>query len=409
LSSGFRRAGATVLKGSVAGYGINLLLTPLISRLFAPDTFGLFATITAVVSVFVGVSTFRLEVLSQRVRHDAEARDLLWLAFATSVAWGLAITLVAVFCAWTIGISRWWIIAGPLVTLASLELIGSAALARQRSYRDLAVSNFVQGAGAGIIQVALGWAGAGLASLFLGFGAARLVWVRAVDLRRRPTSPLNETWSRSRRYAAVSGGSALINSCAGQLPVLLAFALFGSAQAGFLAMALRLLIAPLGIVGQAAAAATLGEVGALLRAHDSAASTVVKGAMRDLLLIGIVPCGLAAVLGVWAVPFLLGAQWGPSGVLVALLSVGAMAQFTVAPFSQLLNIADHNRWLLAWDIMRFILIGSSFWLTNLLGGSLLFAGAAYSAALVVLYVVLARLSLAAVQGDEPVVTKSVRV
>ena len=90
-----RKAGFTVLIGSGLGSAVSLLVTPLISRVFDPAVYGKFALITGVTSVFVGVSTFRLEVQSLRTADDAEATGLIRLGLITSCAWGAALTLVA--------------------------------------------------------------------------------------------------------------------------------------------------------------------------------------------------------------------------------------------------------------------------------------------------------------------------
>lgn len=396
-SAGFRRAGLVVLVGSIFGFGINLALTPVVSRLFNPETFGSFATLTSVASVFIGVSTLRLEVLSQRTRDENEARDVLRLALLMSCGWGLAITLVGVAAVILVGAGGWWASVGLLVTLASLQLIGTARLTRAQDYRLLAFFNFVQGASIGVIQVILGWAGAGVGALLAGFAAARLIWLGVLGKERLSTRGLREVWGRSRRFAYISGGSALVNSLSGQLPVLLSFLLFGGGSVGLFAMAIRILVSPLGVVGQAAASATIGEVGRRLRDHDPMALSVVRKGARDLFCIGILPCGSAAAFGNWVVPLVLGSQWERTGAILVWLAFGALAQFVVAPFSQLLNLAGRSRWMLAWDVARFVSVAASFGLTSLFGGPFLLAVGLYSAAQVILYVVLARMILVAVR------------
>jgi len=120
--------------------------------------------------------------------------------------------------------------------------------------------------------------------------------------------------------------------------------------------------------------------------------------MRDLFLIGMMPCALFAGLGSWAVPVVLGDDWARSGVIVAWLSAGTLAQFTASPFSQLLNIAGHSRWLLSWDITRLVAVTAAFTVPVLAGGGLLTAIAAYSATSVVLYTALGRMCLAAIRN-----------
>lgn len=371
--------------GSVGGYGIGLLVTPLISRVFSPESYGTFATLVAVVSVFVGLSTFRLEVLSQRVTDSEYARRLRVLGLSTAVAWGVGLTVVTAIWIMAGGVDLVWLAVGPLVALTSLQLLVAAALTRAGNYRALAVANFFQGAGIGVLQLCFGMISSAVWALLGGFAAARLVWVPGLFADKLNANTLLSTWRDARPFALNAGASAGINSLAGQIPILVGAWLYGGAQVGFLAMAVRLLLGPLNIVGQAAAAANLGEVGRLLRDRQPGASRLVGRAMRDLFVLGVVPCTLAALLGRTVVPWVLGPEWGDAGLMVALLALGGLCQFIVAPFSQVLNLTGHHGRLLAWDAARFILILLAFVIPAQLSMPFTVAVGAYSFALVCAY------------------------
>ena len=82
--SRLRRGTAVVFLGSVLGYGINYLATPLLGRLVTPETFGLFSATLALASLFTGVSTMRLEVFAASVdsspRARAEIEEMRWVS-----------------------------------------------------------------------------------------------------------------------------------------------------------------------------------------------------------------------------------------------------------------------------------------------------------------------------------------
>lgn len=384
----FRKAGLTVLVGSAAGFGIGLLLTPVISRVFDPHTYGIFATVTAVVSVFVGISTFRLEIESQRTSDDDNARALLTLGLLGALIWALVLTVAGVIAVIMVDASQWWLAVGGLVLFGSLQLLGTAALTRRSRYKQLAMANFAQGSGAGVAQVILGWWSATVWSLLAGFAIARLIWFKSIGWPVQSRAVLGDTLRRSYRFALVAGASAGVNSLAGQLPILLASWFYGGFETGQLAMAVRVLVSPLSIVGQAAAAATVGEVGRRLRENHGNAPQLVRKGMRDLAGVALLPCGLAAAGGAWIVPIALGSEWRQAGVLIALVSVGTFAQFVAAPFSQILNLAGHNRALLSWDVARFASILCSLAIPAAVGMSFETAITVYSVTLVVIYTAL---------------------
>jgi O-antigen/teichoic acid export membrane protein len=387
-----RKAGFVVLIGSGLGTAVSLLVTPLISRIFEPAVYGEFALITGVVSVFVGVSTFRLEVRSLQASDDAEATMLIWLGLLASVAWGVGLTLAAGLAVGIWHLNGYWLSTGILVFLASLQLLGSTILTRDRRYRSLAAGNFLQGAGLGVVQLFLGLISPGIDSLLAGFGSARLGWLAALRKPGCDRTRISALWRQNRRFATLAGSSAFLNSLTSSVPILLVSAFYGDAAVGQLAIGIRVLVTPLSIIGQSAASANLGEVSRMLRDRDTDdAVWLVKRGMRDLLAIGLIPCVLAGTAGVWAVPFVLGQKWREAGLLLAVQAAGALAQFVVVPFSQLLNVTGENRRLLIWDMGRFCMTVLSFCAARAAGLPPVWAVGCWSAALVVVYGALARM------------------
>lgn len=380
-----------VTLGSASGYLITLLLTPVLSRLYGPEAFGIAATIIAVISVFTGISTFRLEIFAQRSSDERESHALFSAAVRSAAMWGLAVTVVGLG-AWALGATWLWVLVGTLVFLASLQLVGGAMLTRRRSYTSLATANFLQGGGTGVAQAGLGLLQASPLSLVLGFGIARLVWVAPLRGLRKPSlSSPPRIPVALRRDAAMAGLSALVNSLGGQLTILITSALYGQLEAGLLAMAIRLLVSPLAIVGQAAASASLGELGRLVRTGSSDGPAVVRKAMRDLAVVGSVPCIGLAVVGLFFAPALLGAEWTDAGRMMALLAPGTLLQFVVSPFSQLLNLTGRTKHLLVWDITRVVVLAGALTVPWALDASILVTVACYSGVLVPLYLWMARL------------------
>lgn len=393
MASGFRRAGLTVLLGSVLGFGINLALTPVLSRLVDPATFGSFMSVAATAAVFVGVSTMRLEVLAQG-GGGVDSGDALRLA--SLLLWVTAALLgLVLLVGWALG--AWgplWLLVAPLVALGSWQLVGSATLTSRARYRSLAVANFLQGASTGLLQTGLAAVSPTVGGLAAGALLGRLGW--APHLPRWPSwRQARCTWTALRRRAVPAGTSAAINSLAGQAQILLPAALYGSSAAGFFAMAVRLLPAPLAVVSQAASAAAVGEVGRALRTGEGDPAATIRRGMKDLTLVGLLPCSAALALGTWAVPWLLGERWQLSGSILAILAVGVFAQFVVAPFSQVLNLTGHSAWLLRWDVTRLLLLVAAFGVPAVLGYDVRLAAGASSVVLIVVYTWLGRLCLRA--------------
>ncbi len=393
-----RRQVLKILAGSGGAALVGLFLTPLLTRLFTPSIFGQFATFSALTAIFVGVSTLRVEIHAVREEDETQASRLLGLSVAIALVVGVGLLLCSSVVVALLNISPLWLALGPAVTISSLQLVGVSALTRSRRYGRLSWTNFAQGAGVSIIQVLLGIASPGVGALVAGFLVPRLAWMTSITNLR--WSQLRGTWRSVRRYAIVAGPSAGINSIASQAPLLLTSWLFGSTAVAILAMAMRILVAPLAMLGQAAASVVLGEVGRALRAGEDASHLLRSGA-RSLATIGALPCLLVGGLAPWAAPAFLGAGWSATGVAISLLAVGAYAQLIVAPFSQVLNLTGHSKWLLGWDSLRLVSTIATFGVPFAVGASLTVAILCYSLTMCLAYTVLYRLCIGAAQQRPP--------
>lgn len=383
--SGFRRAGLKVLAGSAGGAALALVLTPLLSRLVTPGVFGSFMTLVALASVVVGVSTMRLEVAGQAEADDNDARAVLGLGMSLAVGLGLAVTAATAIGYVLNLMPPLALTVGPMVTIASTQLIGAAWLARRQAYGTLATASFAQNGGLAIAQAGLAVISPTVGALILGFVLSRLYWLCHIPALVWRRADARRIWRKHQAYALTAGTSAGINSLAGQIPILLPAILYGDQAAGWLAMAIRILVSPLSLIGEAAAAAAVGEISNAIRTRTGHAQGVLRRGMRDLAVIGAVPALAAGTLGAVAVPWLLGAEWTETGRIVSALALGSWAQFVVAPFSQTLNLSGHSMWLLAWDACRLTLVASAFLIPSLTGLGIVAAAVCYSVAMLGLY------------------------
>ena len=89
FSSEFFRNVFTLSSGSVLAQAIPILLTPVLTRLFASDVFGMFFIYSSIFGVLTIISTLRLEMAILLPDNEKDATNLLAVsilaAFLTSV------------------------------------------------------------------------------------------------------------------------------------------------------------------------------------------------------------------------------------------------------------------------------------------------------------------------------------
>lgn len=382
---GIRRSTGVLLLGSGTGHAVGLIFTILVARLFSPDVYGAYASVLALASAFIGASTLRLEIRAHA--EDPEtAIVMLGTALWVVVASSTTIALWSAVYVFVLGGSMYWLWTSPLVFVGSLQPVRTAQLVRRGDYRKLATANFLRGSSMGVSQYLLGLIHAAIGFLSLGFVLSRLVWLPALRMLNKVRlatafAVVRENWS----YCLYAGLSALSNSLGGQFPILVAALLYGNVEAGLFAMMTRLLMSPLSVVGQAVAAASLGHIGSRIRESDPSALKMMRHTTRDLLLVGLVPCGLIALIGPRLADRFLGAEWTGVGDLLVVMSIGALAQFVASPFAQMLNVTDRSFVLLGWDIARLAIVGGAMVIPAVAGAEFITAALFLSVGYVVTY------------------------
>src|SRR3954454_20274925 len=71
--------------GGALGQGMIVLVSPLLTRLYTPADFGVFAVFTALVLMLSVVATLRLETAVVLPERDEEAAALAWSALSAAV------------------------------------------------------------------------------------------------------------------------------------------------------------------------------------------------------------------------------------------------------------------------------------------------------------------------------------
>lgn len=381
-SGSVHRSGLLLAMGGGLGALVALALTPVITRIYEPETFGVFVQVVALASTLIGFNTLRYEIIGQTEEQEEGFSASIRLALANALAVAVITSAVSAVFVFGFGAAAIWILVGPISFIGSATSIGAATFSRQRKYGQLSLGNFLQQGIVPAFQAGLGLYSASVLSLVVGFMLGRGVWFRAIfRALRGPSLPIVDVHRRRWRSATSAGFSALVNSAGSQVLLLGMSLAYGAAVVGIVGMAIRLVVGPLSIVSQAVGQVIIGNVGKLVRSreNESLIGTLVKTALVQAAL-AVVPCALIVAFGPKLVPIILGREWSDAGIACAILAFGAYAQFVGAPFAQVLNLLGKSSALLLWDVVRVFLLASSVIVPWVLGEGWEVALMAYSAA-----------------------------
>ncbi|MDO9397237.1 MAG: oligosaccharide flippase family protein, partial [Herbiconiux sp.] len=254
-----------------------------------------------------------------------------------------------------------WVAALVFLT-ATFTALTQAAL-RERKYGLVAKRAPIQSIGTAAGQVALGFLTPTPVGLLGGLVAGRFAGF--LPLVRQSRTLIAQTGTPARaalreywRLPTILAPSALLNSLGSQIPLLFVAAFFGSHAAGEFGMAQRLVYIPVTLVGAAVAQVFAAELAKHVREGGSGGVGVYWRTSMHLSLLA-VPTSLAvALLGPWALPYVLGEQWVLAGDLCVPLALLVGLSLVVMPTSQVYTIFQSPASLVM-DVSRILLLGSS--------------------------------------------------
>jgi O-antigen/teichoic acid export membrane protein len=332
---GLVRATLTLLAGGALAQAVPLLLGPLLTRLYAPQEFGLFHLFAAVATNIAVIACARYEFALPLERDETEADALRalcrWLLLAVTVVSALGSAV------WAWRVQALW----PLWLPASVFTLGALSLAtldatRGQRFQALSVARVTQYGGAAAAQALA--APAGLSGLIAAPILAGVATLAVLRLRwrggwRTPWSQLRRTALAHRQFPLLNTPHAFAGALQDTAAVALIAAWQGPAAAGFWGLTLRYLKAPATLVGGAVSQALYPKLALAgdQPTRESRAATVRVMATLALIAAPLV-LGLL-LLGPWAFERAFGAPWREAGVLARALALYIGLHFVAAPLA----------------------------------------------------------------------------
>ena len=335
---------ATLLSGSLLGRLITVLTMPVLTRLYAPEYFGVSAIFFAAIFVAVVIANGGYEFAIMLPKKDGDAHLLLLLCLGLSLLVGLLLMLPAVFPpGWILralsmeALEGWHILIPFSLSLEGFIQALQVAQNRFRRYRNISASRILRSSVNVILAIALGMSGWGFEGLILGFLAGQLAGFTLLAVSYfGKTHPLNGLSLRGIRQLATEYrdfgryglGSNLLHNASRYLPFFLLPFYFSLDTNGQFSQADKLLALPVTLISMS--------VGGVFYEHATRAWRESASALRQ-----ITRNTFFKLLGM-AVPFLLIVLiWGPEIFAFVLGREWALA-------------GEYARWLMPWMFLAFI-------------------------------------------------------
>jgi O-antigen/teichoic acid export membrane protein len=361
---------STLFSGTLLASALPILFSPVISRLYTPEQFGVFAIVSAVVSSISNVAGGRYEMAVMLPKKGSDSKALVRLAAFISLLISLLILLIII------------LFKGDILKLLNAEILGDTIyiippllwimalfkpfnywLNRNRLYSKNAIAKALQGVGIAVFTVFLGYWGI-KDGLVFGYFSGWLVFIGLVLIFLSMSGFFKERVSVDRiirvaqtykQFPRLNVLSTLLNDIASHIVVFMITIFFTVEQTGYYNFSRQYLFVPLSLLSM-----TLSNVYFQRIAHKINKNESLKnefGAIFKILLsIGIFVILVISFFGEELFGFFFGESWKRSGELATILIYGFVFKFMISPFGQMLVALKRLKLALVFPVLYVILM-----------------------------------------------------
>jgi O-antigen/teichoic acid export membrane protein len=370
-SSEFLRHMLILVTGTGLAQIIPLIASPLISRLYSPEEYGLFALYTSIVAVGATIVTFRYEQVIVLMKTASEAIHMAVLAFSATVACLLLLLLGGLLIGKELFLSL--IHAQALAPYFYLILLGifSAALYqilvyclnREKKYKHIAFGKIVQMGTLTATQIIMGIKGLDglgliIANIISNISISLvLLWGAIKKTAQLPVISLHTLKKLAGEYKKfpfynVPGDT--INALAANLHIILLLSYFGQDIAGIISFASLFFLAPLALLATSFSQVFYQKI-ATIESRDELLR-IYKNGIKHLLPISLLFIFVGWLIPTKAITLLFGSKWENITIYLPILALWFGTQFIGSSLSTIYIRMQKLGLLLSLSIMHIILI-----------------------------------------------------
>ncbi len=358
------------MTGTTIAQAIPLAVSPILTRLYTPEDFGLFALFIALTSVFVSFASGRYELAVMLPVDDKESINILALGLlittALSTSLLLFITLfhdIILSLVNNIEIGVWLYFIPLIVLFTGLYNLLTYFNNRLKCYQDLAHATIVKSLVLVAVQLGIGFVKTGATGLISGqilssfFANMKLLKNILNNRSLLHSISRKEMLSMAKRYKdfpLYQAPHALLNTFSSNIPVYLFSSFVNATVVGFYALSTRIVFAPLMIIAGASAKVYNQKVTQLYNEGGDAYGLSIQ-LLQSLLKKIFFPFVLLILFAPDIFALLFGDSWREAGLYTQILSPWLFMVFFVTTISFIPSLMNMQKKALLLEVIYSIL------------------------------------------------------
>lgn len=367
-----------IASGTAFAQGLSILVTPIVTRIYSPEDFGVLASFNSVMSIVIILGSLDYHRAIPLAKDDEKVINLISLSCLILSMFTIFITLFIIFFGdnllFLVNLDnlipyKYFIVCGFSFTVM-YNIFFQVSLSN-RSYKIITQTTVSQSVFSNLIKIFFGFFKSGPLGLILSsiigrsFGAfslTRPLFARKDIFKLINFKSISEVFSRYRNFPMFLMPSNYVYTLGNDLPILIIAGVFGSSVVGLFGFAVTLINIPISLVGMSVSHVFFAEAANLGKSNPVKIKEMSKQLIMKLALIGIVPLITLLFFGPQLFSIVFGKDWYDSGVYAQALSFMVYSHFMILPIGRLLEIFEKQKISLIFNLFRllFVVVGFYF-------------------------------------------------
>lgn len=404
LNNNFTKNVILVFSGTAIAQIINIALSPVITRIYTAEEYGVLSVYIAMLSLATFIGSMSYELAIPIAKDDEEAINIFALSILTLTIFNIILLLLFIlFGEWLLNILG----NNVLIPYRILVPIGAFIVGlynilaqwayRRKNYRVISRTKVNKSLFLNMSTISFGLLGCKSLGLIAGrvLGESTGIGTLALTQIKEDRALLNKIklekikylFKRYIRFPIYTTPRRFLGDVSITLPVFFLTKFYGNEIVGFFSLAYTTVQLPVNLVGVSIGNVFYAECAALKNSKPNEIKIITKNLLKTLIIIGIIPFIVLVFWGPYIFEFIFGSQWHGAGEFGSILSIMVYFRLIFEPISNIFDIYEKQKILLLLNVIRVVTVCIIFGISFILGINSYYAITMFSISMAFLYLV----------------------
>ncbi len=416
IQNNFAKSVLLITGGTAFAQVINALLSPVITRIYTPEEYGILTVYIAVLNMLAIIGSLKYEWGIPIASDEKKAINVLSLSIIVLFIVTTIISLILIFFGDTfldlfdgqiLLKYRFFIPLGVFFT--GLYNIFTQWAYRTKNYKSISKTKLSQSITQNVTKIGLGLLKIGPAGLISGniLGQSAGITTLSMPLIKKERFLLRKINKRSiiwcakryKEFPLYSAPGQFLNTAGLQLPTLFITSLYGNEVIGLYGLANSIVNIPMNLIGNSIADVFYGEAASIGRTNPRRLKNLSKNLLKKSFIVGLIPLIILLLFGPLLFSIVFGENWYQAGVYARIISFLVFFRLIFTPITRIFFVYERQKESFILDLLRVLLVLIVFIFSQIFSLSSYLAITLYSLAMSFVYL-LAYLYAQRILNDE---------